>query len=95
MGIVSGIAVYFCIWWVVIFCTLPIGVQPHEEEGIGTAGSAPNNPNLWFKVKLTTIVSAVIWIVIYTLIQMELINFYDIAENMQVQDHLIEKTSAE
>lgn len=88
MGIVSGIVTYFCIWWTALFCTLSIGNKPHQEAGIGTAGSAPEAPNLRFKFLLTSIISAVIWLVVYILIQMEVINFFDIANEMHKADRV-------
>ncbi len=86
MGPVSGIVVYLCIWWTVLFCTLPIGVEPHQETGTGTAGSAPSAPNLKFKFLLTTGISAVIWLAIFVVMKMELISFLDIAEQMREED---------
>ena len=86
MGFVSGFVTFLCIWWVVLFCTLPIGVQPHGDDNMGTAGSAPKNPNLKYKFILTTAISAFIWIVIYILIQIEVIDFLEIAEEMHQQD---------
>lgn len=86
MGLVSGIVVYLCTWWTVLFCTLPIGVTPHDESGLGTAGSAPVAPNLKFKFMLTSLISAIIWVVIYILIEMEVMNFFEIAEAMHNQD---------
>ena len=86
MGVVSGIVVYICIWWMVLFCTLPIGVTPHQEEGMGTAGSAPQAPNLKFKFLLTTGISAAIWVIVFIIMQMELISFLEIAEEMRAED---------
>lgn len=86
MSIASGIVVYICTWWVVIFCVLPWGIEPHQEEGTGTAGSAPKNPRLKEKFIITSIISAVISALIYALIQMELINFYDEALEMWMRD---------
>lgn len=86
MGPVSGVVVYLCTWWTVLFCTLPIGVKPHQEEGMGTAGSAPEIPNLKFKFLLTTIVSAVIWVIIYIMIEMEFVSFLEIAQEMHEED---------
>ncbi len=32
MGIATGIAIYFLIWWVVLFAVLPWGVRAQGEE---------------------------------------------------------------
>lgn len=82
MGFVSGIVVYLCLWWTVIFCTLPLWVKRDESGPETVASGAPLNPYIKEKVILTTIISAVLWIVIYILINQEIINFRDIAEKM-------------
>jgi predicted secreted protein len=86
MGIVSGVVAFICIWWTVLFCVLPIGVTPHQQEGIGTAGSAPENPDLKFKALLTTAISVVVFVVIYILIALGLIDFSEIANVMLSKD---------
>ena len=47
MPIGSIIAIYFVVWWIVLFAVLPWGVRTQEEEGevvLGTDPSAPANP---------------------------------------------------
>jgi predicted secreted protein len=60
-----AVAIYFTIWWIVLFAILPIGVRSAHEEGEETpAGSdpgAPVAPGLWKKAGITTIVSAVLF----------------------------------
>ncbi len=63
MPIYSMLAVYFIIWWLVLFVVLPFGVRTHAEEGnviLGTTASAPANLNLVRKMIITSIISAVI-----------------------------------
>ena len=71
MNIASIIAVYFVVWWIVLFAVLPWGMRTQEEEGevvLGTVPSAPHNPKLFRKAIATSIVAAIvtlgIWIVI-------------------------------
>lgn len=57
-------AIYFTIWWTVLFAILPLGVRSLHEEGGGVAGTdpgAPTNPKLMRKAILTTIVSSVVF----------------------------------
>ena len=70
-----------------MFCTLPIGVEAGGVNCIGNLPAAPKQPRLKFKMILTTILSAVVWIVIYIIIQMDVINFHDIATQMSAADH--------
>jgi len=57
------IAIYFVVWWIVLFAVLPWGMRTQEEEGevtLGTPASAPANPRLLNKAIWTTIVSAIV-----------------------------------
>ncbi|WP_018185407.1 DUF1467 family protein [Kaistia granuli] len=63
MPIYSILAVYFIIWWLVLFVVLPFGVRTHAEEGnvvLGTTPSAPANLNLPRKMIITSIISAIV-----------------------------------
>jgi len=64
-------AIYFVVWWIVLFAVLPWGMRTQEEEGevtLGTTASAPANPRLLRAAIATTIVAAVvtfgIWFVV-------------------------------
>jgi predicted secreted protein len=71
MGWISGIAVYFIIWWVVIFAVLPWGVTSVADHEVvqGQERGAPRNPKLLAKIAVTTVVAAVIWLIVYLLIE--------------------------
>jgi predicted secreted protein len=59
----SIVAIYFVVWWVVLFAVLPFGVRTQEEAGnvtLGTSGSAPARPRLMRTVIATTILAAVV-----------------------------------
>lgn len=63
-SITSALAIYFVIWWIVLFTILPFGVRTQEEDGavtLGTTSSAPSNPMLWRKAAVTTIVAAIVF----------------------------------
>ncbi len=66
MGIASGLMVYFITWWTVLFAILPWGVQ--TDESTGQVG-APKIPHLKRKFIATSIVSALIWPLIYVLVK--------------------------
>jgi predicted secreted protein len=68
MGWISGIFVYFLIWWVVLFAVLPWGVRVPDNPEPGHAPSAPVHPHMGLKVVATTVVSAVIWVVVWYVI---------------------------
>jgi len=64
MTVAGGIALYFIIWWTVLFAVLPFGVRSQAEEGEvvpGTEPGAPVLPGLLRKALATSLVSAVIF----------------------------------
>ena len=62
MAISTAIAIYFLIWWIVLFAVLPWGVRAQGEEGApGTDPGAPIVPRLRAKLLWTTIASGVVW----------------------------------
>lgn len=88
MNPVTSIVVYLCIWWVVVFCMLPLWIERDDSENPEEVGpGAPKNPQIKKKFILTTIISAIIWVVIYLLIYSEIINFYELADRMFKEDY--------
>ena len=41
MSVVSGLAIYFVIWWITLFMVLPFGVRRDEKIEIGNDPGAP------------------------------------------------------
>ncbi len=77
MTVFTGIAIYFTIWWTVLFSVLPIGVTSHAEAGIdkGDGGDpgAPVDPKLKKKFVTTTIVSTVLWVILFLVLHFKLV----------------------
>lgn len=70
MSLWAAMAVYFIIWWTVLFCVLPLNIQSQAEKGEVVAGSepgAPTEPQLLRKAGLTTILAALVFAVVYVL----------------------------
>jgi predicted secreted protein len=68
MPVTTAIAIFFLIWWVVLFAVLPWGVRSQQEGGEivpGTDPGAPVVPRLLRKLAWTTGVSAVIFALCY------------------------------
>ncbi|MBB3770455.1 putative secreted protein [Angulomicrobium tetraedrale] len=63
MSFTTYIAIYFIVWWTVIFVMLPFGVRSQHEDGPvedGTEPGAPQRPLLLRKAIATSIVAAII-----------------------------------
>ena len=64
MTISSALAIYFVVWWVVLFAVLPFGVRSQHEEGGGVEGTDPGAPvahGMVRKLVWTTIISAIVF----------------------------------
>jgi len=58
----TAFAIYFVIWWIVLFLTLPFGVRSQHEDGGGAPGTDPGAPIaslMGRKLIWTTVLSAV------------------------------------
>lgn len=82
MSLIFGIAIYFVLWWVLLFAVLPFGVRTSEEAGEAhnpaIAESAPHKPLLLWKVLATTIVSGIVFLGIYAVLEHRVITLDDI-----------------
>ena len=84
MGITGSIIVYVLIWWIIFFSVLPIGIQSNKEkfkekiEGIDPG--APNNLEMGKKFLITTILTSIIFLLIYYLVKF---NFLNLREYLQ------------
>ena len=78
MSITGSIIVYVMIWWIIFFSVLPVGIQSNKEvfkEKIeGMDPGAPKNPKIAKKFFITTLITTVIFSVIYYLTKAELLN---------------------
>ena len=78
MGVTGSIIFYVMFWFIIFFSVLPIGIQSNKEvfkEKIeGMDPGAPKNPNIAKKFFITTLITTVIFSVIYYLAKAELLN---------------------
>jgi predicted secreted protein len=78
VGITGSIIVYVLIWWIIFFSVLPIGIQSNKgrfrEKLEGIDPGAPDNPKIARKFLITTIITSIIFIVIYYLVEFDLLN---------------------
>ena len=72
MSLATALAIYFIIWWTVLFAVLPWSVRSQEETGAvakGTDPGAPAVPYLRGKLIWTSVIAALVfalWYVVYT-----------------------------
>ena len=78
MGITGSIIVYVLIWWIIFFSVLPVGIQsnkePFKDKIEGMDPGAPKNPKIAKKFLVTSIIATIIFVVIYYLVKIDLLN---------------------
>jgi predicted secreted protein len=82
MSLATAVAIYFLIWWTVLFAVLPWGVRSQQERGPVTPGTdpgAPAIPRLKRKLVITTLVAAIVFALWYAVYTYRLITLDDLA----------------
>lgn len=71
MTITLGIALFFIIWWTVLFAVLPWGLRTQAEDGDvvpGTPASAPTKPQLIRLFVINTLVAGVVFAIVWAVL---------------------------
>ncbi|WP_371423166.1 DUF1467 family protein [Tardiphaga sp.] len=83
----TSLAVYFVIWWITLFLTLPFGVRSQHEDGESTDGTDPGAPvlaRMGRKLIWTTLISAVLFAVGMYAYRMDYFNIERLSKLMGV-----------
>ncbi|MGY6550118.1 MAG: DUF1467 family protein [Roseinatronobacter sp.] len=78
MSIMSAIALYGIIWFMTMFLVLPFRMKSQGEAGEivpGTPAGAPQDAQMWRKVKLVTMIATAAFVVIAGIILSEVITY--------------------
>jgi predicted secreted protein len=78
MAVTTVIAIYFLVWWVVLFAVLPWGVRNQEESGDIVSGTDPGAPavhTVWKKLLWTTIIASIVFAILAAVYKLGLIPF--------------------
>ncbi|MBO6719513.1 MAG: DUF1467 family protein [Rhizobiaceae bacterium] len=81
MSWVSAAAIFFIIWWVVLFAALPFGLRTQDDEEdvtLGTTPSAPRGPHMARALVLTTVIAAIIFAAVYLAVAVYGLGFDDL-----------------
>ncbi|MEZ5811541.1 MAG: DUF1467 family protein [Rhizobiaceae bacterium] len=74
-------AIFYIIWWVVLFAVLPFSLRTQEEDGevtLGTVKSAPRGPHVLRAMLRTTIITLLLFGVWYLVVEYYGFGFDDI-----------------
>lgn len=81
MSWISLTAVFFIVWWVMLFVSLPIGLRTQDEDRdvtLGTTASAPRGPHMLRAIIRATIMTTIVLIVFYVVTRVLGYSFDDI-----------------
>tara|TARA_B110000967_G_C18734156_1_gene484192 strand:+ start:680 stop:934 length:255 start_codon:yes stop_codon:yes gene_type:complete len=78
MGITGSLIVFVCIWWIVFFSILPVGINSQTDKFIeklhGNDSGAPKNPQIVKKFIVTTIITLILFFGIYYMVNNNYLN---------------------
>ena len=76
----TGLAIiYIIIWWIVFFAILPIDVERKKLIKIdGEDPGSPENPKMLKKFIFCTVITTILFIIIYLLMKFEYLNLRNI-----------------
>ncbi len=80
MSITSAIVLFAVIWFLVFLIILPLRLTTQGEAGHvvpGTHASAPANPQVGRKARITTLVAVVLWAILAAVLMSNLISVED------------------
>jgi predicted secreted protein len=82
MSVSTSVAIFFIIWWVVLFAVLPWGIRSQAESGEVVPGSdpgAPALPKLKSKLVWTTLVAGIVFAAFQVIYRYRLVSLDDLA----------------
>ncbi len=75
MSATGSIVIYVIIWWIVFFSLLPIDVNRIKNRKIeGEDPGSPENPKIFKKFVYTSIISSILFLIIYYLVNYNYLN---------------------
>jgi predicted secreted protein len=86
MGITGSLVVFVCIWWIVFFSILPVGINSQKENLTGRLSGndpgAPKNPNIGKKFIITTLITSILFLGIYYVVDNNYFNLRIYLQNV-------------
>tara|TARA_B100000609_G_scaffold92483_1_gene73856 strand:+ start:355 stop:600 length:246 start_codon:yes stop_codon:yes gene_type:complete len=75
LSLTGSLIIYVLIWWIVFFALLPIDVNREKKQNIkGIDAGAPENPKIIKKFVYSTLITSIIFIIIFLLVKYEYLN---------------------
>ena len=84
MGITSSLIIYISIWWIIFFSVLPVGISSNNQrfrDSIdGNDPGAPKNPRILKKFIITTLITSILFLGIYYIVEL---GYFNLREYLQ------------
>ena len=84
MGITGSLIVCISIWWIVFFSVLPVGISSNKQkfnDNIqGNDPGAPKNPKIIKKFIVTTLITSILFLGIYCIVEL---GYFNLREYLQ------------
>ena len=82
MGWFTGVVVFLITWWTLLFAVLPFG-HKRDKDGTPLEGTNIKRKFVW-----TTVGAVVVWVMIYLIIDADIISFQSMAQEMFEEDRV-------
>lgn len=73
----TGTVAFLLIWWTTLFAVLPLWTRPIAEADLDSGGwrGAPERPLILRKLLVTTLVTAVLWLGLWWVVESDWLSF--------------------
>ena len=78
MSLVTGLAIYFIIWWITLFMVLPFGIERERNVEEGNDPGAPIRHRMLIKIAINTIFAFIIWSIVFVIDMYDIITMRDL-----------------
>jgi predicted secreted protein len=83
MTVTGSLIAYICIWWIVFFSILPIGIESkknHTRSLYGNDTGAPKNPKIVKKFIFSTLITTILFLGIYYMVSKDYLNIRELLQ---------------
>ena len=78
MGLVTGLAIYFIIWWITLFMVLPFGIEREKSVEKGNDPGAPVRHRMLAKIVINTIFAFILWSIVFVIDMYDIVTMRDL-----------------
>tara|TARA_B110000967_G_C18673039_1_gene454075 strand:- start:581 stop:835 length:255 start_codon:yes stop_codon:yes gene_type:complete len=84
MTVTGSLIAYICLWWIVFFSILPIGIENKKKKLTsslrGNDTGAPKNPRIAKKFIFSTLITTILFLGIYYMVSKDYLNIRELLQ---------------